>query len=462
MTWSVKKIALLLGASGTLALAGYARAEEPLPSGWLESQTNEAGQACERHALHREERRLLVACGRAGVWELLVSEVGPRFVRSHPFAGEAIGFFTEPDGRLWVKLHVLEARPFVSGSAPPAVRFPDVAPVAPPAPVAKAAPPASAPASRVGRVVSATPGAVVISLGAADGVMRSDRIELAAERFGGDESGSEVLSRDALAVGVVTNVTDHSARVQLGLNEQVPVGAVAGPTRAQATGSFTAPPRVGGLWTLELSAQPFAALGELGGGLLLRGALARRFAGNWRLQAIVDPFAFADVESQDAVTATNATLLASYDSQYFEMGLGFGAQTVNEVEFGVAPGSGLAVAQLIRLGAQDGLNFSARTSIVLFHSEFGFGGMVASGQIPVTRGYWLRLSGGGGDVGYGFGEFGLRVLLDGNGHAGSKFLTVTAGGAAVFRTAPGCDEFLCGGSLTYGGPMAGIAGEWRF
>jgi len=113
------------------------------------------------------------------------------------------------------------------------------------------------------------------------------------------------------------------------------------------------------------------------------------------------------------------------------------------------------------LGAQDGLNISARTNIVLFHSEFQFGGMVASGQIPVTPGYWLLLNGGGGGIGYGYGELGLRVLLTGNGLAGSKFLTVTAGGAAVFRSGA-CDQFFNCQTLVYGGPMAGIGGEWRF
>jgi hypothetical protein len=126
------------------------------------------------------------------------------------------------------------------------------------------------------------------------------------------------------------------------------------------------------------------------------------------------------------------------------------------------PGSGLSVAQLIRLGAQDGLNISARTSIVLFHSQFDFGGMVGSMQIPVGRGYWLLLGGGGGNVGYGYGEFGLRALLRGNGQSGSRFLTVTAGGAAVFRTGECVTFDPCGFPVTYGGPMAGLGYEMRF
>jgi hypothetical protein len=81
----------------------------------------------------------------------------------------------------------------------------------------------------------------------------------------------------------------------------------------------------------------------------------------------------------------------------------------------------------------------------------------------VTRGYWLLLNGGGGNVGYGYGELGLRVLLTGNGLAGSKFLTVTAGGAGVFKSGT-CDPFFgsCSDSISYAGPMAGVGGEWRF
>jgi hypothetical protein len=145
------------------------------------------------------------------------------------------------------------------------------------------------------------------------------------------------------------------------------------------------------------------------------------------------------------------------------LGLGFGLQTVNATDFGLEPGSGMTVVQLIRFGARDGLNFSARTNIALFHSQFQFGGMTGTGQIPLTRGYWFLVSGGGGTVGYGYGELGLRVLLAGNGLAGSKFLTVTAGGVGVFRSGS-CDETFssCSEDVSYGGPMAGVGGEWRF
>jgi hypothetical protein len=465
-----KAFASLVVLAGSLSLTGAARAEAPPSPEWLSAQVNESGQHCSLSAEHRGADKLLLACGGAGVWEFALGAAAPRFVRSHAFAGDVVGFISEPDGRLWVKLQVLEARPFSTAAAESAAVFPDVAPkassVAPvlkdPTEARSAIAPASPSSDRPqsGRVVRAAPGEVVISLGTLDGIQRNDHVEFALES---GDSGSEeaALSRDIIAIGVVTNVSEGSARIRLGLNESVPVGAFASPTRAPATSSLTAPPRVAGLWELQLFLRPFAAVDELGGGALLSGSVGYRFK-HLHLQAVVDPLAFAAVQNKGSVAAANAALVASYDSQYVEMGLGLGAQTVNNTGFLFAPGSGLSLAQLIRLGARDGLNLSARTSLVLFHSQFQFGGIVVNGQIPLTRGYWFLLNGGGGNVGYAHGEIGLRVLLAGNGLAGSKFLTVTAGGVGVFRSGT-CDQFACSDDdVAYGGPMAGVGGEWRF
>lgn len=475
MAWWLNRITTLAAFAGCLAMVNGARAQQPgtLPPDWLTSKVDERGRHCERRAEQRDAQKVLVACGTAGVWEFALDEANPRFVRSYDFGGDVVGFLTEPDGRLWVKLQVLEARPFTQAGTQPTVAFPDSAPTPNQVPVAPPPaseppptpppppPPATAGGKKVGRVTRSEPGQVFISLGSLDGIARGDRVELALEHLEDATDYDGALSRETLAVGVVTNVTEHSARVRLGLNEDVPVGASALPTIGQLTSSLSAPPRANRLWDVQLFARPFVAWGELGGGALLSGAIGYRFE-HLHLQAMADPIGIADVQDNEAITAVNAAVIVSYDSQYFEMGLGFGAQTVNDPNFLLAPGSGLAALQLVRFGSPDGLNISARTNVVLFHSEFQFGGMVATGQIPVTSGYWLLLNGGGGNIGYGFGELGMRVLLSGNGLAGSKFLTVTAGGAAVFRS-PTCDEFFtCTQDLTYGGPMAGVGGEWRF
>lgn len=462
---------VLVMALGSWLPPARALAQQAVPAEWLGVQLNERGQRCEHRGEHRSGNHLLLACGPAGVWEVELSDQSPRFVRSFAFQGDVVGLFTEADGRLWVKLQVFEARPLTSGAAPDsasgsvgAMRFPDdgaasgsPASAVEPKPAPSPAPPAVT-GKHVGHVILSEPGQVVVSIGSSDGVSRGDRIELSLKSEGAE--GDTVPSGETLAIGVVTQLTEQTARVRLGVDETVPVGALASLTKSNPTASNTAPPRVGNIWSVETMVRPFAALEELGAGILLSATLSRRFASAFRLQAVLDPLALADVEAKRSENAVNAVILTSYDSQYFEIGLGLGAQTVSSAV--TNPGSGLTVAQLIRLGAQDGLNITARTSVVLFHSQFGFGGMVGSMQIPVGRGYWLLLGGGGGDVGYGYGEFGLRALLGGNGLAGSRFLTVTAGGATVFGDGD-CDEFnICENSVAYGGPMAGIGYEWRF
>jgi hypothetical protein len=482
MVWSLTRTLTLASALGCLSFSGSASAEEAVPGAWLDSQVNERGQRCDRRAEHRLERSVLVACAAAGVWEVALGESGPRFVRSLELGGDAVGFFAEGGGQLWVKLQVLQAKPLsaatpVAPAPAGAAHFTDPSPASLPslvdssarpelpAQAGRAREPASppAPAARTkGQVLSTFPGGVVISLGSDDGLARGDRIELAVEADDGTVGGDGAVPREAIAVGVVTSLNERQARVRLGLNESVPLGAVVTRTRSPATASLAAPPRVGALWHLEAMGRPFAALGELGGGILLSGAFGRRFASGLHVWGVIDPLGVADVDVRDSISVVNGAVFATYDSQYFEMGLGLGGQTVNETGLALEPGSGLSVAQYIRLGAVDGLNIAVRTSVVLFHSEFAFGGMVGTAQIPVTRGYWLQFGGGGGDLGYGYGEIGLRALLRGNGGAGSTFLSVSAGGAAVFRSGT-CPQFEpCSENVSYGGPMGGLGGEWRF
>ncbi|HYQ02409.1 MAG TPA: hypothetical protein VER96_27245 [Polyangiaceae bacterium] len=466
MTRLFKGIASFVVLVGSLLSSRVAGAQTALPLNWLSAQVNESGQHCAALAEQREGDQLLLACGAAGAWEISLAAATPKFVRSYGFSGDVVGFFKEPDGRLWVKLRVLEARPFANAAEPNAGAFPDVAP--PPPAVAQPLPPSVAAAvpapapdtrERVGRVERVLPGEVIVTFGSSDGIKRSDHIEFALPEADTDEFG---LTSEVLAVGVVTNVIAHNARVRIGLNESVPVGALAVPTVAMSTGSLSAPPRVSGLWELELMMRPFVAVGELGGGALFSGSIGYRYT-HLHLQAVIDPVAFAAVENNGSVAAVNAAAIASYDSQYFELGLGLGFQSINETSQILQPGTGLTAVQAIRFGARDGLNLSARTNLALFHSEFQFGAIVVNSQVPLTRGYWLLLNGGGGNVGYGFGELGLRTLLAGNGLAGSKYLTITAGGVGVFKSGS-CDENFsaCGQDKSFGGPTLGVGGEWRF
>src|SRR5262249_10289124 len=135
-------------------------------------------------------------------------------------------------------------------------------PALPPKPVAAepAAPKRAMPRRAVGKVVKLLENEVVVSLGTEDGVERGAHIELPLDAPQPQSIDDEFELRDTLAVGVVTSATDHGARVRLGVNESVPLGAVAAPTLATATASLSAPPRAADLWQIQAMARPFAAL----------------------------------------------------------------------------------------------------------------------------------------------------------------------------------------------------------
>jgi len=101
---------------------------------------------------------------------------------------------------------------------------------------------------------------------------------------------------------------------------------------------------------------------------------------------------------------------------------------------------------------------------------------VATASVPISERSWLFGRGGGGAAGFGFGELGLRLLLFGNGHRDSGFVSAALGGAGLFgekKTAcvrlydPATNQPLtdttstCYESVSYAGPMVGLGFEWR-
>src|SRR4051812_31022473 len=172
MACSFKAIASLTAFASCYLSLGTACAEGTLPASWLSTQLNETGQHCAPLAEQHQGDQLLLACGSAGVWEVSLASEKPRFVRSYTFSGDAVGFVSEPDGKLWVKLQVVEARPFPGDAAQNTGVFPVLPPSAAasvPRPIPPVLTPAANPAPAVGRplghVERGTPGEVVISLG---------------------------------------------------------------------------------------------------------------------------------------------------------------------------------------------------------------------------------------------------------------------------------------------------------
>ncbi len=448
----------------------------PAPSeldAFLATQRDLLGRGCDRRATEVEGDRQLVACGNAGLWTIRREASGGFVVaRIEDLGGPVTGLFVR-GGKIWAEIVRSEARPVtLGGSEPESSRtFPLDRSTQPSTPSAK---PASSP-----RVVAATPlppregkvtetrlGEVVISLGRHDGVRYGDHIQFS--NVVSEDIGSEQAQRRSIeAVGVVTAVSRGFSRVKLGIGERVPVGSLARLTDDELTASRAGPPRLGGLWEVAFMARPFLALSQLGGGALVDASAGYRFQGPLHLVAAFEPFAHGTGKGKPTITPVSAFIKASYELPLFEVGFGVGVETVFDTEFGTEPGTGTLFVQQARIGAADGLHLDAVNHVVLFHSAFEFSGFVGRLQIPVGQASWLLMRGGGGTAGYGYGEFGVRVLLVGNGDRGSTYFTGTFGGAGVLKqTVQTCGgpDFVwdCSETVSYVGPMVGAGAEFRF
>jgi hypothetical protein len=437
----------------------------------VSSQSDTLGRRCELHGVASGGALRFLACGVAGLWVIRVHPDGSaNLLAQRDLGGSTSGFFVR-DGKLWVEITSRSAQLL---ELPGDVNVSPSAPTSPAIETRVAPPPAAAPAPvtpnrfsrfintepqhQEGVVKSVEPGSVVVTLGSADGVHAADHVafyDQKTERFSETESA---VQRTLLAVGNVVSVTEGHARVQLGLNEQMPVGTLAVRTEQPLTAALFAPPRAAGIWEVGFMARPFIVLDNLGFGAFLDARVGMRLTVPVHLEALLSPLGFATAKGGTTFPAAGV-ITASYDTRLFEVGLGVGGQTVNEPDISLDPGSGLVLAQRVRLGSRDGAHIEAISYVALFHSDFSFGNLRVQGQVPVGERTWLIAAGGGGNVGLGFGEIGLRVLMTGNGGPGSFFLSSVIGGVNVFR---GC--VVQGTECTqidYVGPMVGMGGDWR-
>jgi hypothetical protein len=305
---------------------------------------------------------------------------------------------------------------------------------------------------------------VTIDLGTDDDVRPGMRVEFLTGTPLTEHEGiadPNDLSFSQLAVGVVQSATAKRARVRLGINERVPVGSIARATNAPLTASSASPPRASDFWEVSALIRPFMVIDDLGGGLLLDGALGYRFDSGLHLELVVQPLGLASADAGGVSTFTTF-FMVNYDARSFEIGGGLGAQTVNEPEFYEATGSGTVLPQHLRIGALDGVHLDVLSTAVLFRRNFRFSGLRGAVQIPFGDGGWFMVfRGGGGLAGYVFGEVAIRSLTAGNGGRGSTFVVASIGGAGVFKQGS-CDFDFCNASISYAGPTIGVGFEHRF
>lgn len=434
---------------------------------------------CDPLGLLQLADRVHVACGPDGAVEVALGPP-PAIVARRVFEGAVTGHFLL-DGEVWVRLARVEARPLVAanGIAPsgPITSGPTTVPT----PSAPSVTPA--PANRL-PLLERHPGRVIVEAPADLGLTRGQHVELFVERTVDLGGGSSATREQRVAIGVVAAVGEGRAEVELGLGERVPAGAMARPTSAPLTASMFVSPRLTDLWELRFAFRPFLALGTVGFGMVDDLRATYRFEAPVALHLVLEP-AGVGIADDGNILALAGNLVATYDSALFEVGLGLGWSAVNgDLGWGADEASaggdyefkrvkdGFSLAQLARLGAVDGLNITILNSFLLYDDKFNYGGTRATVQVPVSERLWFIAAGGGGSSGYAFGEIGLRVLVAGNGDHGTVLLTPTLGGAALFgETEESCQVWnsstqtnepgTCVTDIDYGGPMVGIAVEYR-
>jgi hypothetical protein len=415
---------------------------------------------CRGTALFAYGTTLLVGCDDGSVVQFSVKDpTSPEYLRTVKVERAVAGF------------ELRDGKPFVLLVPPPT---PTVAPASAPAPAAaakatitpgpaKVAAPESPPRVRAyrGQVVARSPLVVVIDKGERDGVKAEDRVELYSLEEVDLGAGERTTRRKRHAVGRVTDVGNGRALVELDPREQVPVGAEAELAKLPVSASPLGPPRVGGLWELELNVRPFLAWQARGAGVLGDARATYRFKSPLALHLLAEPVGFGRARNgQIGLGATAA--LVSLDTRYFEAGLGAG-WTMVAADLGE---STLSVPQLLRAGAVDGVNLRVLNSFALLGNRWGWGGTNVRFQFPVwaskTR-WWLVAGGGAGVAGYGYGEGGARVTLYGDGGKGSLFMTATFGYGQLktSEVQRDCNVEVVDGEFCHGGPMAGIGFEWR-
>lgn len=476
---------------------------------------------CKGLGVAADKSLLYVACGEAGLAVFsLAGPDAPTFLHLRALGGTVVGLHTAADGAVWAEIARLEGLrlgpmtlaqaqsdavstdQIVSAVGASVGAVPVSAPTGPidasmaVATVAggvaahdlRCAPPAPSvqlSASTVGHVIALQPTAAIVDLGRANGIGKDDHVAIYRELLVPVGEGLEAVSEELLAVGPVTAVTDDRAQIELGRNETVPVASLARKTNSEITASRYLPPRAAGLWEIGATLRPFLAIGSLGVGMVSEASVGLRLENGLHVATVFEPLAGAMAEGGNIVTMAG-NVVASYDTRLFEVGLGAGWAAVNHSLDGSARAadsggfdvridrvrSGLSIAQVARLGAQDGVQLLVRNTFLLYKSAFHYGGTIASLMTPVGERSWLFGRGGAGSTGFSFGELGLRLLVAGNGHRDSLFVSASIGGANVSGEKNSTcyvynemgqpqQPYSCYQSVSYGGPLVGVGVELR-
>jgi hypothetical protein len=433
--------------NGTLILSsgGAVRAEVALP------------------ARARQIRRVgdlaLVALGPHGLWVIDIADPAKPVVAAKLAEGrDVIGVLVGEGSTVHAVIanYALASFDLREPKRPVSVAFPtpDGAPTGARALSATSQPTAAKPPERAavqGRILQVTRGEVIVDRGRAHGLALGDRIQILSQELverpnlttGAPE---RVPSNEPVAVLVIDAVDEGRASAALHRGDRCRPGDRFVTTSEPPTERLLAPPRQDYRHRVLFMFRPFVELGTLGVGSISDLRYGYRFAIPLSLEVGLSPLAFEVRRGEGKrhfPTAFDAT--ASYDTDFFAVGLGagamifspeeieavgpFGTTTLNTGETNVH----MTLAQSARLGNLDGLSVELRNTFVyrketnVGEAAFHWGSTEAHAYIPLTRRLTIAGGGGGGTNGWAYGELGVRTYFKGTGGAGTLIVPVSLG-----------------------------------
>jgi hypothetical protein len=360
-----------------------------------------------------------------------------------------------------------------------------------------------------GRVLEVRPEVAVLDVGSDAGVVEGDRFELRAQelkkKYNLASGTDEMLpSNEVTGVVKVVSVTPDKCLVRLGRGDRATVGDLAVPTSSALTGDSWFPGYERNLNRIQAKIGPFLGIDTLSAGMVASVKYDRTFSFPMRVEAGVSNVGF--VFGEDFAAPFHVNAVPSYDTDYFEVGLGLGYAYSNHERR-----RGMTFLQKVRLGTVDGLNLTVHNSFVYQKArenawyddyyyngnyneapkvgeactagtsdeektghEFNWEGIDATLSVPITSRVTLVTDWSYAEAGWFYGDIGIRTLVMGNGGHGTLIIPVTIGGVMVTDYVASGTETYCDAdsrkwdtynnfdSNNYGGPVVTIGIDYRW
>jgi len=453
-----RKVDYTLENSKLFQISGSQKTEIPLPA--------------RATAIHRRGAELYVALGPHGVVVFSLSGTGgPKKTKSFSSqGGRVIGFF-EVDGRVWMKISSTTGAPVDGSEIPLTVQ--DTAKI--PGPQADLPKPVDGadeakesekqrPFEKMEtpiRIQNILLGEVTLNVGAKDGVKESDRFTVFRVQVIEKKGDQTFTGKQQVAVLTVTAVNENTSLAVLSRGDRVLKNDEVRPFEQKNRQWRIYPKEIPNVGEVTVMLRPLLNVNGNGRGFgALNDATVTWWGKHYFLNFRTQPLAFGWTENGNIVSSS---ILGEggYNGRAFAVGIGAGIGVVNgdmdsmittddwydDATGKSTAGNGTKVAfalsQTVRLGARDGLNLVLHNHFLYYNdrraknddeddSGFIYGGTNGRLNIPLSDAIDLFLSGGGGRMGYAFGEIGIFAWITGKGDAGSWGLSAAAGGAGIW------------------------------